>query len=105
MKIKNVKLMALNGQVLRFGPGPDDEIITTAKMLQNAALAQPVDQTVPRDPKEIIERYEFAKAMQAVDIDETFDIDFDFYQKIRPDMTRVFNVMAAGQVLMQVEKQ
>lgn len=105
MKIKNVKLMALNGQVLRFGPGPDDEIITTAKLLQNAALAQPADPTSSRDPKEIIERYEFAKTMQAVDIDESFDLDFDFYQKIRPDLTRIFNVMAAGQVLMAIEKQ
>lgn len=101
MKVKNTKLMGFDDKPLMMG---DSEThATVARVLQQAALA-PNPPNEVRSSTDIIERFEFAKAMQNIGLDDEFEISLDLYNKIRPDLARIFSVVAAGQTMQAVEK-
>lgn len=103
MKVKNVVLVDLKGEPLKINPNKESERLTLAECLQAAALAQPANPQDHRDHKTVAKRYVFAMEMEKLMTDEEFDLDYDFYMTLRPDLMRIWTVVVAGQVMTLVE--
>src|SRR5262245_52274112 len=96
MKIKNDKLLDMKGKEIVV----DDEVLTVATALMNAAISQPLQ---ARSGRETIERYDCAIALYRARKDDEIEIELDTLQKIKEDLPRIYGVVVAGQVLNKLE--
>jgi hypothetical protein len=99
MKIKNKLILGMDGVPVKV----DGKPLSTAEVFMNCALAPAAAPTPPRQPKDVMNRFEKATYFKSIETDTEFEIDLDTLTWIRDDMVRIYPVLTAGQVLIALE--
>ena len=99
MKIVNKALTDMDGEPLKSG----DIAMTVANILMNVALAPPQSEDPTKPPKplkpeESMTRYELARMLHGVALNESFDVPVEQVARLQKDMGFMYAPLVAGQV-------
>lgn len=99
MKIKNVALTNLRGEVIKqaAAPGADEVVLTVATVLTDVALAPPPPGQ-SYQPSRAAERFKFAQAIVNTAIDEEFEVPAALVQDLDNDVARFYPVVVSGYI-------
>ena len=96
MKLTNKVLSDFDGNQIMAGEEP----LTLANVLMNSAASAPDPKAeTARTPEDVAKRHALAESLRKVGVGETFDLPLDVAMMLREDVTRIWVVVVAGQVI------